>query len=253
LNKERVMNRLQLALGVCGLLAAAALVAAPDQPYIVSRDGRTLKVASITATADGSIEFVDLKGQKVTWRSGQFRGAYVPEPQEVKTLEGLLEKKDYDNIIKYAPVLRQRFGILGWGDKICYLEGTAHLEKGDAVKASEVFTAGLRYPGKYRDDLARGRVVSMIAQGKVDQVRDALDAMVRSPREADAAMALNARGQILAKEGKSREAVLEYLKTLLLFEDSKSVKPYRDEAREQVVALMRKMGDPKWKMFVDLD
>jgi hypothetical protein len=57
----------------------------------------------------------------------------------------------------------------------------------------------------------------------------------------------------LAKEGKSREAVLEYLKTLLLFEDSKSVKPYRDEAREQVVALMRKMGDPKWKMFVDLD
>jgi predicted negative regulator of RcsB-dependent stress response len=129
----------------------------------------------------------------------------------------------------------------------------AYLGKNEPAKAAEVFALGMRYPGRsYRDDLARGQVTAMIALGKVEEVKDSLDAMVRSTRDADAAMALNARGEILAKQGKSKEAVLEYLKTLLLFEDGKSVKPYRDEARKQVVALMRKMGDPKWKLFVDI-
>jgi len=248
------MKRQQLIVGLCGLLAVAAAVAAPKNPYILLANGKQMAVKSMKVYNGTGIEFVDANDRTIRWNADQFKAAYVPEPDQVAALEKLLEAKEYDKVIQFAGQTFSQYSILGWGDKIAYLEGTAYLEKKEPEKAAAAFAKGLPFPGSYRDNLARGRVLAMIAQGKVEEVRNDLDSMVRSSRKADAAMAFNARGQILANEGKSKEAVLEYLKTLLLFEaDAKDVEPYRDEARKQVVALMRKMGDPKWRMFVDVE
>jgi len=248
------MNRQHLIAALCGLLATAAILSAQNTPFIVLTNGQRMRVRSIQA--DGTaIRFVDENGHNLRWRAEQFRAAYVPEPEQVAALEKFLEAKEYDRIIQFAGQVATQFGILGWGDKIAYIEGSAYLAKNEPVKAAEAFARGAAFAGgSYREQLARGRVLALLAQGKVDEVRDSLDAMIRSPRPADAAMAFNARGQILAKEDKPREAVLEYLKTLLLFDAGVAeVAPYRDEARRQVVALMRQIGDPKWRMFVDTE
>ncbi len=245
------MKRQQLLIGLCGLLAAAVAAAAPKTPVVVPINGAPMQVKSIKVYEGTGIEFVDANNRTVRLKGGQFKAAFVPEPEQVQALDKLLEAKEYDKVIQYAGQTLAAYGILGWGDKIACLQGEAYLAKNDPVKAAEAFAMGMRFPGSYRDNLVRGRVQAMIAQGKASEVSGDLDAMVRSSRKADAAMAFNARGEILAKEGKSKEAVLEYLKTLLLFDDeSKDVVPYRDEARKQVVALMRKLGDPKWQLFV---
>ena len=251
------MKRQHLFTGICGLLAAITSVAAPKKPVVVLRNGERRAARSIEAVAGGGIKIEDSNGQSMTLKPGRYKEAYVPEPRQVDALEKALERKEYDSVIKFAPLASQKFGVLGWGDKIAYLEGTAYLAKKLPEKAAAAFARGKVFKGTYftyGDELARGRVLAMLALGKLDSVRADLDTMVRSRRKADAAMALNARGQILAKEGKSKEAVLEYLKTLLLFDSGdKGVAPFRDEARKQVVALMRKMGDPKWRMFVDME
>lgn len=245
------MKRQQLLVGLCGLLAAAAVVSAPKTPVVMPVNGQPFPVKSIKVYEGTGIEFVDANNRTVRLKAEQFKAAYVPEPEQVEALEKFLASKEYDKVIQYAGQTLSAYGILGWGDKIAYLEGMAYLEKNEPAKAADAFAKGMRFPGSYRDNLVRGRVQAMIAQGKAEEVSGDLDAMIRSSRKADAAMAFNARGEILAKEGKSKEAVLEYLKTLLLFDDeSKDVVPYREEARKQVVALMRKMGDPKWQLFV---
>lgn len=251
------MKRQHLFTGICGLLAAITSVAAPKKPLVVLSNGERRTAKSIVAVPGGGLKIIDSKGKPVALKAGRYKEAYVPEPTQVAALEKALEKKQYDSVIKFAPLASQKFGVLGWGDKLAYLEGTAYLAKKQPEKAAEAFTKGKAFKGTYftyGDELARGRVLAMLALGKLDSVRADLDTMVRSRRKSDAAMALNARGQILAKEGKSKEAVLEYLKTLLLFDSgNKGVAPFREEARKQVVALMRKMGDPKWRMFVDME
>ena len=248
------MNRQQLIAGLCGLLATAAILSAQSGPYVVLANGQRMRVKSIQVVDGTGIKFVDENNREIGFRADQFRAAYVPEPEQVAALEKFLAAKEYDKVIQYAGQVFAQYAILGWGDKIAYLEGSAHLAKNDPAKAGEAFAKGAPFNGSYREQLARGRVLALLAQGKVEEVRDSLDAMIRSSRPADAAMAFNARGQILAKEDKPREAVLEYLKTLLLFDGSEAdVAPYRDEARKQVVALMRQIGDPKWRMFVDAE
>lgn len=249
------MNRQRLTVGLCALLAAACLRAQTASPFVVLNNGQRMPVREIRVHEGTGIAFVDANGRQITWRAGQFRAAFVPEPPPVAALENFLNAKDYDQVIQFAPRVSAQFGILGWGDKIAYIEGTAHLAKEDPVKAAEAFARGAEFPGTaYRQQLARGRVLAMLAQGKIEEVRDSLDTMVRSADPADAAMAFNARGRILAKEDKPREAVLEYLKTLLLFDaGTPGVGQFRDEARQQVVALMREIGDPKWRMFVDVE
>ena len=63
-----------------------------------------------------------------------------------------------------------------------------------------------------------------------------------------AAFAFNVRGQILNGQGKKKEAVLEYLKTLVLFKPGIAPRE-RQNARQQVVALLKEMNDARWQFF----
>ena len=50
------------------------------------------------------------------------------------------------------------------------------------------------------------------------------------------------------EEGKKKEAVLEYLKTLLLFKPGTATE-FRDEARTKAVALLKSMNDGRYQRF----
>jgi hypothetical protein len=47
--------------------------------------------------------------------------------------------------------------------------------------------------------------------------------------------------------GKNKEAVLEYLKVLLFFEEGAAVRELREDARGRAIALLKKMNDGRWK------
>ena len=59
-----------------------------------------------------------------------------------------------------------------------------------------------------------------------------------------AAKAFNMRGEALLAQGQKKQAVLEYLKTLLLF-DKKKVQAERAYAKKQAVAIMKELKDPR--------
>jgi len=60
-----------------------------------------------------------------------------------------------------------------------------------------------------------------------------------------AAFAFNLRGQIREAQGQKKEAVLEYLKTVLLFEGKGKIRRDREMARLKAIALMKELNDPR--------
>lgn len=157
-------------------------------------------------------------------------------------------------MIRVAGAVFDKYKFVGWGDHVAYLEGMAYLkqETPDAAKALEAFQKGREFAGLYGDELMRGFILGLLESGKRDQAAELLDRLVTSAAEEDAAFAFNTRGRILVEEGKRREAVLEYLKTLLLFEPGEAG-DLRAEARQQVVSLLKDMNDARYKRFENME
>jgi tetratricopeptide (TPR) repeat protein len=221
--------------------------------YVIKTTGERIRGVEISVTSDDGDLLLNVDGKvKFPFKRGSYRFAYVPEPREVETLRKAYEGGQYDGVVKYADRVFEMYKFVGWGDYVAYLEGMSYLQQKKLDEAKEAFQKGSRFPGKHTDELMRGMVLTMLELNETDKVKPALARMITSSSKDDVAFAFNARGRILEKEGKKKEAVLEYLKTLLLF-DSGSVEESRDEARTRVVALLKDMNDARWKDFEKMD
>ena len=52
------------------------------------------------------------------------------------------------------------------------------------------------------------------------------------------------RGRICEASGKQKEAVLQYLKTFMSFEDRRKVRRFRKAAKASALKLMKELNDP---------
>ena len=52
------------------------------------------------------------------------------------------------------------------------------------------------------------------------------------------------RGRVCELQDKKKEAVLQYLKTFLTFEDKRKVRRFRNEAKASALRLMKELKDP---------
>lgn len=217
------------------------------QPYVTNTAGVRVLGVNLTADKDGNLQLqLEAGGPATTYRSGTYRFAYVPKPPDVERLEQAYGQGQADIVVQHAGNVFEKFKFLGWGDRISYIEGMVHVDRNDFNKAKEIFERGLRFRGLFAQDLTKGMVLTMIGLNRAGEVKDEVDRMVKAGDDATAAFAFNARGRILAQEGKKQDAVLEYLKTLLLFKPG-TVDSERKRAREQAVALLRELNDARWE------
>ncbi len=163
------------------------------------------------------------------------------------SLEKAFEEGRHADVLKGAAALFDKYKFLGWGGGVAYLEGMSLLKTGKPQDALRAFEKGRPFAGEAADDLARGGVNALLEMKDTAKAQPLLAAMITSPRKADAAFAFLSRGRMLDDAGKSKEAVLEYLKVLLFFEDNPSLKDVRDDARTRAIALLKKMNDGRWK------
>jgi len=155
-------------------------------------------------------------------------------------------------ILKHAPQVFDRYKLLGWGDHISYLEGMAYVEKKQFQQAKTSFERGSNFTAKHDEELLQGMILALLGLKEVDKAKPMLSKMMKAADKDMAAFAFNVRGDILREEGKKKEAVLEYLKTLLLFRPG-SVEREREKARTQVVALLKEMKDSRWQDIQKID
>jgi hypothetical protein len=241
--------------GLAGLLTACVLTAAPAKPcYVIDARGQKIEGIELKVTsANGDLELNVDGRMRSTFKAGGYKLASIPKPDEVAALEKALEEGRHAEVIKGAGALFDKYKFLGWGGAIAYLEGMSLLKTGKPQDALRTFDKGRPFAGEAGDELARGTVNALLEMKDTARVQPMLAALMTSPRQADAAFAFLSRGRMLAESGKNKEAVLEYLKVLLFFEDASSLKDLRDDARTRAIAVLKKMNDGRWKQVESIN
>lgn len=240
---------------LASLLVASAALADPDQPcYVIDARGQKLEGIELKVTsANGDLE-LNVDGRvRLPFKASAYKVAFIPKPESVEALERAFEEGRHADVIRGAATLFDKIKFLGWGGGVAYLEGMSLLQNGKPQDALRAFDKGKPFAGDAAGDLARGGVMALLEMKDTTRVQPLLAAMMTSSRKADAAFAFLARGRMLDDAGRSKEAVLEYLKVLLFFEDNASLKDLREDARARAIALLKKMNDGRWKQVESID
>ena len=212
--------------------------------YVIRADGTRLKGKALTADAKGNLVLnVDDK-LTMPFAVGTYRYGFIPKPNEVAALEKLFEEKNYDGVIKGAPAVFDKYKYLGWCYVIAALEAESHLAKGKINDARKVVAAASRIGGEYREKLNGAIVKLYIADKDFSKAEAILKRQLRDADDVTAAQAFCLLGEMAEAQDDKKQAVLEYLKVLMLFE-GKKVSEERAIAKSRALRLMREMKDPR--------
>jgi len=230
-------------------LAAAGVQA--NQAYVIDRGGQRINGVKIETDAQGNLTLFLDDTVRRTFRRGNYREAFIPQPDGVTRLQAAYNANRFDLVLENAPRLFEEFKFLGWGGYIGYLEGMAYVRTNKFTEAMNTFRRIEPHAGSQIDKVREGQVRALLGLNRLDDAQKLLEQMAATGDDSIAAFVFNARGKILAEQGKQQEAVLEYLKTLLLFTDDQ-VRNERNEARTNVVALLTRLGDPRAQEFANI-
>lgn len=212
--------------------------------YVVRADGSKMKGKDLTADEKGNLLLIVDDKLKMPFRVGSYKYGFIPKPKEVAALEKLFEEKNYDGIIKAASAVFEKYKYLGWSNVIAATEAEAYLAQGKTNEARKVISAAARIGGEYREKLNGSIVKLYIADKDFDKAEAILKAQLRNADEQLAAQAFCLLGELAEARDDKKQAVLEYLKVLMLFE-GKSVSDVRALAKSRALKLMREMKDPR--------
>jgi len=237
---------------LAGLAAAVFSASVFAEAWVEERSGKKIRGAGLEQqTADGTL-LLDLGGAKRTFPKGTYNRAYVDMPGAVKKLQDVFNGGDFALVQKVAPKILDEYGYVGWGDLVCYFLGMVDVERGNFKAALSRFEQGKQYRGANGMTLAQGYALALAGLKQNEPALQLLGNIVSRGNDEAAGFAFNLRGKIYASQGKKHEAVLEYLKTLIVLK-SEAADRDRKEAKSQVVALLKEMGDPRYKEFEKFD
>ncbi|MBP1582448.1 MAG: hypothetical protein J6866_00700 [Victivallales bacterium] len=229
---------------VLALTASLLPAQGKGECFVIKGDNTRIKGQKLTSDDQGNLTLdVDGKIQQ-NFKRGQYKYGCIPKPQAVAELEKLFEAKKYAEVTAKAPAEFAKYKYLGWSYTIAALEAEAWLAQGNVEKANKAYMEGARIAGENRDRLEETSMRIFIARKEYDKVENLLKKKMLNADNQQAARAFNLRGDIALAKGDKKQAVLEYLKTLMLFE-GKKVANERAEAKEKATKLLRELKDPR--------
>lgn len=222
------------------LLVAGLALVAQEKPYVIAADGAKHEGDSIAADANGNLKLKAGVATK-TFPARSYRRAWVPKPRPVVQAEKLYEAGKYDEANRLLGPAFGQYKFLGWGATIAELRGKAALADNNAREAEIQFKNGLPFAQTKSEQvmLRVGMARAMIEQNRLDDARKLVDAMATVDPEL-APKVYHVKGYLQEKSGEQKQAVLEYLKVVLIYEDAGEE---RKLALQNVVRILRDMKD----------
>ena len=242
------MRRVLHSMAVAALLGCS-LAAQAQRFFVVYPNGKRRACEDIKADAAGNLSMKD-GASTLNLKRGQYRYVISPKPENVENLERAYSTGNHKAVLANAGKLFDTYKFLGWGGQIVSIEAMSKLATGDAAGAlkSVQMASSPELVGPHVDAVNKAKISALIALDRGGEAVPALQKLKASKDENLAAFAFLADGQILEKEGRQQEAVLAYLKTVLLFKDG-VVDDEKRQARKRLAAILDELGDPRAKDF----
>lgn len=241
----------KLSLVLLSILPAAAF--AQGKPFVITGEGNKVYGTELKADRQGNLS-LSLEDGRVTrrFKKGTYKGAYVPRPSEVRKLQAAFSQGEFKHIDQNADDVLEEYGYLGWGDMIMYIRAKVALDRNKPQEALEYLKRSKEYPPMHDEYNARALAQAYVDLEDYDKAERQIDKVLDDAEKKTVMVEMfNLKGKLRAAQDRDKEAVLEYMKTVLLF-DKKSVGDRYEQARKSMVELMKDMNDRRYQNFENL-
>ncbi len=233
-----------------GLIAAIAVLGSvlgtpvfAQNPYVILPNGQRVDGTDIRARSDGTIILSTTQGQ-VTYEKGRYQRAEAARPAEFDRALKLAQQRQFDDALKLLEQVIQNYRFLSWDNNARSLSAQIQMSKGDAAGAVSSFERLFQSAPDQRRDSATmwAYMNALLAAKQFDKLSAPLTEMIEKGARADAARAQIMRGDIKMDQGQVEGAVMDYLRTAMLFESEKASMP---EALFKAAEGLERMRDPR--------
>ena len=222
------------------ILAGTAMAA----PFVINSAGSKVVGSKIQSAPDGTVLLTTLNGQTLTFRKGSYRQAVADKPPQMAQIDGLLKKKDLEAVAGVLKQVKEEYQFLGWDRRASLMLARIYLPlkqfEDSAREYEELFAA---QPALMQNLKERSNYMqALLGSGRIDEVAKMVDEDIASGSREAAARAQVVRGDMKAASGQTEEALLDYLRTAILFKAQTAVLP---EATYKTAVALKKMNDPR--------
>lgn len=231
------MKKISLVVLLLAGLAGAA-------PFVINSAGTQIDGSAIQSAPDGTVMLTTLSGQTLTFRPGSYRQAFADKPKEMFQVEAMAKDGDLAGAAAILRRVKEEYRFLGWDQRASLMLARVELAlkefKASAAEYEELFQ---HQPQLKTVPVERANYMqALLGSGRIQETAALVDEDIASGSREAAARAQVVRGDMKAAAGQPEEALLDYLRTAILFEDQTVVLP---EATYKTAVALKKLNDPR--------
>ena len=229
----------------CALSALLLLTSvAQTAPFVINSAGNQVNGSAIRSAADGTILLTTLNGQTLTFRPGTYRQAFADKPAEMFQVEELVKQKDLIAVVQILRRVKEQYRFLGWDQRAGLMLARIYLplkQYADSAREyEELFAVQPKFKPSPKE--RANYMQALLGSGRTSEVAVMIDEDIASGSREAAARAQVVRGDMKAAGGQYEEALLDYLRTTILFRAQTVVLP---EATYKTAVALKNLNDPR--------
>ena len=233
---------------ICALVMMGCLSLSAAE-MIIKTKSKVIKADSITSNSEGVLTF-KAGGATRQLKPGKYIFARIPKPKAVVSADKLYKSGKYGEALKAYDKAYAKYKYLGW-DLYCKVMKAKCLAKQNKTKDAISVLKSIRKPvdpAKKRDYSKAKEILTdlNIKVGNLSEAQSAMRSVARTSNPRIIAKSNNKQAEILMKNGKRKDALLMYLRTVLLID--KKIKE-RKTALEKVIEILKEDKDNKYIEF----
>jgi tetratricopeptide (TPR) repeat protein len=241
----KTMQRWVVAMGMIGwTLAGVSAAMAANVMYL--KNGSTIQAKSIQ-WREGAQEYrvEDFKNTVMPIPLAQVQRLDVDKPVDFDRAKGMVEGGQAEAAVPILEKMVDEYRMRLWDNRARELLGKAYFQKRDYKKAGtileELFKNAL--PGQITPELRRfyWETLMLIPERQSTLKKD-IEATITSGSRDLAASAILMRAELYRNQGQKEDALVDYLKVAVLFEDVPAIHP---EALYKAAEVLDEMRDPR--------
>jgi tetratricopeptide (TPR) repeat protein len=213
-------------------------------PIVINSAGTKIEGTTIQSAADGTVLLTTAEGQTMTFRPGTYRQAFTDKPKEMVQVEAMAKSGDLAGATALLRRVKEQYRFLGWDQRAALMLARVELARKNFAASAAEYEALFAVQPQFKTVPAEraNYMQALLGSGRIKETAALVDEDIASGSREAAARAQVVRGDMKAAGGQYEEALLDYLRTAILFREQISVLP---EATYKTAVALRKLNDPR--------
>lgn len=189
--------------------------------YVVTRQGKRVDGTDIRVRPNGDVVLTTSIGQQ-TFPAGTYMKAVADQPAEYDQARQLMAREQYDQAIPLLKDIVRAYANLEWDVRALGLLAQASFLSGDydgAVRSYEDLFDEMP-KDEINSEMLWNYRESLYNAGRLDKLELLLNELVERGARDEAARAQVMRGDIKKSRNQLKDAVLDYMRTVILFKNA---------------------------------